>query len=340
MHSQHARRFSRRRFLGGLTLAGMAGLLGVRPRPVAAEPPPETTRLRLGWAPGDFCSAPYYLAEAFLSGEGFTEVQWVDIRASSSLKATAAGEIDFGSNFIGPTLTRLDAGDPLVLVSGTHLGCFELFAREQVRAIRDLKGKTMAVRAQGNTEHTFIASILAYIGLDPRKDVHWVERPRDASTQLFAEGKIDAIAAQPPQSQELRARQLGHVLLNSTVDRPWSQYYCCMLYTHKAFAQQYPVATKRVVRAILKAADLCTSEPQHAARFLVDKGYTESYDYARETMQDVVYSQWREYDPEDTVRFYALRLQEAGMIKSSPKKIIAEGTDWRFFNELKKEMKG
>jgi NitT/TauT family transport system substrate-binding protein len=100
------------------------------------------------------------------------------------------------------------------------------------------------------------------------------------------------------------------------------------------------VATKRVLRAILKAADVCTSEPERAARFLVDKGYTTSYDYARQTMQDVVYGRWREYDPEDTVRFYALRLQEAGFIKSTPQKLIAQGTDWRFLNELKKELKG
>ena len=338
MYIQHARPFSRRRFLGGLTLAGTVGFLGVPPRPVAAEPPPETTRLRLERTPG-ICSAPYYLAEEFLPGEGFTDVQWVDTRGASFIESIAAGEIDFGSNFIGPTLIRLDAGDPLVLLSGTHVGCFELFAHEQVRAVRDLKGKTMAVRQLGSSEHTFISSILAYIGIDPQKEVHWVTHPFAASTQLFATGGIDAIAAMPPQSQELRARQIGHVLLNSTVDRPWSQYYCCMLYTRKAFVQQYPVATKRVVRAILKAADLCTNGPERAARFLVDKGYTKSHDYARETMHDVVYSQWREYDPEDTVRFYALRLHEAGMIKSSPQKLIAQGTDWRFLNELKKELK-
>ena len=45
-------------------------------------------------------------------------------------------------------------------------------------------------------------------------------------------------------------------------------------------------------------------------------------------------------DPEDTVRFFALRLHEAGMIKSSPHQIIAQGTDWSFLNELKKELKG
>jgi NitT/TauT family transport system substrate-binding protein len=338
MHIQHAQRFSRRRFLGG-TLAGMAGLLGVPPRPVAAEPPPETTRLRVGRLPG-ICGAPLFMAEEFLPGEGFTEVQYVDLHGSSFPQATAAGEVDFGSNFIGPTLTRLEAGAPFVLLSGTHVGCFELFAHEPVRAVRELKGKTMAVRQLGNTEHTFIASILAYVGIDPQKEVHWVTHPFDVSPQRFAEGKIDAIAAQPPQSQELRARQIGHVLINSTVDRPWSQYYCCMVYSHKAFVQQYPVATKRVLRAILKAADLCTSEPERAARFLVEKGYTTHYAYARETMQEVVYRQWREYDPEDTVRFYALRMQEAGMLRSTPQKLIAQGTDWRSFNALKKELKG
>jgi len=53
----------------------------------------------------------------------------------------------------------------------------------------------------------------------------------------------------------------------------------------------------------------------------------------------VPYNKWREYDHEDTIRFYALRLHEAGVITSSPQKIIAEGTDWRFINELKRELK-
>ena len=40
-----------------------------------------------------------------------------------------------------------------------------------------------------------------------------------------------------------------------------------------------------------------------------------------------------------SLTFYALRLREAGMIKSSPNKIIADATDWRFFNELNRELK-
>src|SRR4030095_15161922 len=128
--------------------------------------------------------------------------------------------------------------------------------------------------------------------------------------------------------------------VNSSVDRPWSQYFCCMVSGRREFVRQYPVATKRAVRAILKAADICALEPDRATRFLVEKDYAKRYDYTLQAMQNIPYDKWREYDPEDTVRFYALRLHEAGMIKRSPQKIITQGTDWRFFNELKKELKG
>jgi len=158
--------------------------------------------------------------------------------------------------------------------------------------------------------------------------------------RLLAEGKIDAYLAFPPEPQELRARKIGHVVVNSGRDRPWSQYFCCVVGGNREFVKKHPVATKRAVRAILKAASLCALEPERAARMIVDRSFTQRYDYALQTMKEISYGKWREYDPADTIRFYALRLREAGMIKSTPQKIIAQGTDWRFFNELKKELKG
>jgi NitT/TauT family transport system substrate-binding protein len=338
MGIQHIRRFSRRRFLGGLTLAGTAGLLGVQPRLVAAEPPPETTRLRLAQGPA-ICQVHQYLSAEFLPGEGFTDVQYIKMAGSFFTPAVVAGEVDIVMNFSGPLLISVDRGDPVVMLAGGHVGCFELIGTERVRAIRDLKGKTVAVAELGAPEHVFLASIVAYVGLDPRKDITWATHPFAESTQLLAEGKIDAVLAFPPQPQELRAKQIGHVVVNSSVDRPWSQYFCCMVYTNREFLRKHPVATKRALRAILKAADVCAREPEGAARFLVDKGYTQNYDYALQTLKDIPYGKWREYDPEDTVRFYALRLHEAGMIKSSPQKLIAQGTDWRSLNALKKELK-
>ena len=75
-----------------------------------------------------------------------------------------------------------------------------------------------------------------------------------------------------------------------------------------------------------------------AARFLVDRKYASNYDYALETMRNLPYGVWRDVEPEDTLRFYALRLGEAGFIKSTPDKIIATATDWRFLRALKREL--
>ena len=112
-----------------------------------------------------------------------------------------------------------------------------------------------------------------------------------------------------------------------------------MLAGNREFVREHPVATKRVLRAILKATDLCVTDPARVARRIVAGGFTSSYDYALQTLNEVPYDKWREYDAEDTIRFYALRLHEIGMVKSTPQKIIAENTDWRFFNELKRELK-
>ena len=343
MHWRHVEGWSRREFLGGLVLAGAAGFLGLKPESLAAEPPPETTTLRLVQAPTSICEAPQYVAEELLRSEGFTEVQYVKKGEISGIEsALASGEANISMNFAAPIIIRLDAEDPIVILAGDHVGCFELFGTERVRAIHDLKGKTVAVLELGSPQHVFLASIAAYVGLDPRMDIHWVTYPSAEAMQLLADGKIDAFMGFPPEPQELRAKQIGHVhvVVNATLDRPWSQYFCCMVVGNRDFVRKHPVATKRALRAILKANQICALEPDRAARLLVDKGFTTSYDHALQTLKDIPYAKWREYDPEDTVRFYALRLHEAGMIKSTPQKIIAKGTDWRFLNELKKELKG
>jgi NitT/TauT family transport system substrate-binding protein len=324
--------------LGGLTLAGTAGLLGLRPRPAVAEPPPETTKLTLVQVTG-LCVAPQYVAAELLEGEGFTDVRYMKTEGGDEYRILASGEAQLSMAFVAPFLMYVDTGHPIVLLGGVHVGCFELFGTAQVRTIRDLKGKTVAVPDLGSANHVFLASMAAYVGLDPQKDVTWVTHAPDEAVQLFTAGQIDAFLGFPPQTLELRAKGIGHVVVNSGLDRPWSQYFCCMVVGHREFVRKHPVAAKRALRAILKATDVCALEPDRAARALVDKGLVKNYDYAVQTMQEVPYNRWREYDPEDTVRFYALRLHEIGLIKSTPQKLIAQGTDWRFFNELKKELK-
>jgi NitT/TauT family transport system substrate-binding protein len=190
----------------------------------------------------------------------------------------------------------------------------------------------------GEGGYLLVSIFAASVGLDPAKDIHWVVTGTDDQAQLLDGGKIDAFLTFPPFAQELRARKVGHVVLSTAIDRPWSQYFCCMLIGASDFVRRNPIATKRVVRAVLRANDICAAKPDWVAQSLVDRGFTPRYDYARQGLDDVSYRNWREYDAEDTLRFYSLRLRELGMIKSSPDKIIATGTDWRFIKEVRREL--
>ena len=328
---------TRREFTATLALAGAGTLLPGAPA-LAIEGPPETTTVRLAKIPS-ICIAPQYVADELLRAEGFTDVRLVAMPAANQHVGIARGEVDFSLHFAAPCILPIDAGDPITVVAGVHVGCFELFANENVRGISDLKGQRVGVQGIGSSEHVFLSSMVAYVGLDPARDIEWVTSPPAKPHQLFAAGAIDAVLCFPPASQELRASKIGRVVVNSSVDRPWAQYFCCMLAGNTALVQAYPVSTKRVLRAILKAATLCAAEPEWVARRLVDGGFTPRYDHALQALRELPYDRWQEYDPEDTMRFYALRLHEAGMISSSPKKIIAAGTDWRFLNELKRELK-
>lgn len=329
---------SRRRFLANAMSAVVAGLVGAA-ESFAAEAPLETSTIRLAKIRG-ICIAPQYVAEELLHLEGFTDVRYVMAEAGyGQAEQIGRGDVDFSLNFAAPLVLAIDAGHPITLLAGVHPGCFELFGNESIRGITDLKGKTVGIQGLGSTPHVFVTSMAAYVGLDPQRDIRWVTDPSVRPMELFIKGKVDAFLGFPPEPQELRARNIGHVVVNSTIDRPWSQYFCCMLAGNADFVRNNPVATKRVLRAILRAADLCVAEPRRVARKIVDGGFTGNYDYALQTMSEVPYGKWREYDPEDTIRFYALRLHESDMIKSSPQEIIANGIDWRFLNEVKRELK-
>lgn len=256
---------NRREFLNGMTLAGTASLLSVRSEPAGAEPPLETTTIRLvRRMDGATCVSPQYVAGDLLRAEGFTDVTYVETTEGGVgvEKALASGQADLSIHYAASLAIRLDRGDPVVILAGAHVGCYELFTREGVRSVRDLKGLTIATptRSPGATAHALMSIILKQVGIDPSRDVQWAVHPPAEQVRLFTEGRVDAFLAFPPASHELKARGIARVLLNSAVDRPWSQYFCCVIAGHREFVRKSPVATKRAVRALLRSADLCALE--------------------------------------------------------------------------------
>jgi NitT/TauT family transport system substrate-binding protein len=329
---------TRRRVLAMLPLAGACSLVRA-PAVWAAGERLETTSVRLPRGQG-IC-VPWGVAEALLRAEGFTEISYVPVPPGENVSdPLTAGAIDFAYNFAPVIIAMIDRGIPMKVLAGLHVGCFELFVHGDFGGITDLKDKSVGIPFPGSPQHMFLSVIAANVGMDPANDIRWITSGKTPAEQLFIDRKVDAFLGFPPEPQELRARHIGHLALNSGTDQPWSQYFCCMMAGRPGYVQNYPVATKRAVRAMLKTIDLCISAPASVAQALIESGFTKARpEYVLQSLRETPYDRWRDYDPEDTIRFYALRLRDLGFVKAVPQKIIADGTDWRFFNELKRELK-
>ena len=230
---------TRRQFLTTAAAASVANALGT-PRAPAAEPPLETTTVRLQ-APG-LCVAPVYISEELLRAEGFTDIRYDDTSEIGAIAPVARGRVDFAPIYASQSVRAIDAGEPVKLLAGVMIGCFELFAREGIGSIAELKDKSIGVQTAGSLSQQLVTLMVAQVGLDPVQDVHWITDSSVNPIELFVQRKIDAFLGFPPAPQELRARRIGHVIVNTGVDRPWSQYFCCMIASNPDYVRSRPSA--------------------------------------------------------------------------------------------------
>ncbi|HEV8671146.1 MAG TPA: ABC transporter substrate-binding protein [Candidatus Limnocylindria bacterium] len=351
-------RISRRELLrwtlgAGAALAG-GGVLATCSQPAgpgtatgATLPPPETTTVR--WVSPPPCD-PLWIAKDYLLEEGFTDLQIVRITPTTTEWLTT-DKADFNTGGY-PSLiaANVDAGLPIVTLAGIHPGCFELFATPGIATIRDLRGKTIAVNAKNVSDqfYGFFGILLAYVGVDPRTEVNFIEVPPDSAAlrDAFLDGRSQAFIAPAASGPLLRRnpKNPGKVILDTTMDKPWSQYYCCNLVANRDWVRRHPIATKRFTRAILRASDVVAKDKTRAAREYVAGGFNSTTaspvdeDLTNEVIRDLSYD-WRELDPEETLRFFALRLADAKLIKSTPQQIIAQSSDFAYMRQLRTELK-
>ena len=315
--------------------------------PGSTLPPPETATVR--FVSPAACDPPTAMAKEFLLEEGFTDIQFVRVPVTTTEWLTA-DKADFHSGYGNLIAANVDAGLPIVALAGIHPGCFELFAAPGISSIRELRGRTIAVNAKNVSDqfYGYFSILLAYIGMDPRTEVNFVEIGPDVNAlrDAFVDGRSAAFIAPAASGPQLRRnpKNPGTVILDTTMDKPWSQYYCCQLVANRNWARRYPIATKRVTRAVLRAADLVTKDRAGAAHQYVARGFFSTTPGAtdeqivNEVIHELSYD-WRELDPEETLRFFALRLADAKLIKMTSQQIIAEGSDFAYMRQLRTELK-
>lgn len=335
---------------GGSLVAACATAAAPSPiataRPTAAPlPPPEVTTLTLSGAAS--CEPWMWLADEFLREEGFTDIQ----RAKPG-QSLLTGAVDVSVAYANVAVTIIDAGQPLVVLGGCHVGCLEVWAAPGIGGIGDLRGKRIPISARNPLDlgYSFWISALTSVGIGPN-DVNWIENPdlfnargaAENAEDAFISGKVDVYLAGPTVGFFFRQnpKNTGRKILDITMDKPWSQNFCCLLVTNRGFAEHNPVATKRMTRAILRAIDFGAADVSRATRAAIDQKIFPpriTYEALYDTLKDMPYA-WRDYSPEDTLRFFALRLADGKLIKKTPEQIVTDGTDLAYFKQLRNELK-
>jgi NitT/TauT family transport system substrate-binding protein len=334
----------RRTLLGA---AGAAIAAACVPSAGATVPlgPPETTTIRMD--PHIGCESWAWVVEDLLREEGFKDVQITE--AFSVLD----GGADIGATFGNDIATKIDAGLPFVAIGATHTGCLQVWAQPGINSIRDLRGKRIDVDSTNSVEdmaYGMWVSYLADVGVAPSEvrfrvlpvppPVATHHEPVNQRLLNFLGGSSDAFLAFVEQGPALRAnpQNPGHLLFDMAIDKPWSQYYCCQIIATRKYATAYPWATKRAMRAILRGIDIVTKDRKAAVDIAVKKGFATDAKLMLEAITPLKYP-WREYDPAESLRYFALKLADAKLVKKTPSQIIADGTDFTFFRQMQKELK-
>jgi NitT/TauT family transport system substrate-binding protein len=315
----------------------------------ATLPPPETTTVRI--VTGFACDPPLWLAKEFLLEEGFTDIQFVAARGRTRDWVTG-GIAEFGPGHPEEVVAAIDAGVPIVALAGIHSGCQEVWVGPGIAGIRDLRGKRIAVFAKntGDQFFGFFATTLAYVGIDPVKDVNFYEVGPDYAALMkeFVEGRSDAFlaAAEGAALLHRNPRTPSTKILDQSADKPWSQYVCCLLLANRDWTRQHPVAAERVTRAVMRAADATVKDLPRAAHEGAARGIQSILPPSGVSLEQILNESitmpsyaWRELDPEETLRFFALRLGDVKLITSTPQQIVAQGSDVAYLRQLQKELK-
>ncbi len=305
-------------------------------------PPPETTTIRLALNP---CDLPIMAAERNLRDEGFTDVQLSDAGGSSgALAALAAGKADLAAMFTPTLAVAVDAGKPLVGLGGLHTGCVQVWAPQGVATLKDLSGRTVVVRSKAPDDltYSFLSIGLKNAGVAPG-NVNFVVQSAADLTKLFLDGKNDALflATTGAFAFQTNPANKGHVVLDQAMEAPWSKQNCCVLTTTTDWAKANPVAAKRALRAIYRAADAIPKDRADVAKVATDKGLfggAQNVALVRGASNMVPYD-WRKYDAAASMRFHAKLLNEVGLLKMTPDESVTKATDVRFWRQLQSELK-
>lgn len=264
---------SRRAFLQRMGLLG-AGLSMASALPAWADDSAaasgKLTTVRLAWGQTAVCQAPISVAlkQGFFKKYGLN-VEPVNFSGSTDtlLQAIATGKADGGIGMALRWLKPLEQGFDVNLTVGTHGGCMRLLVPKAsgINSVRDLVGKNVAVSDQASPLRNFFAIQLAKQGIDPDKQVNWVQYPDALFGEALQKGEVQAIASDDPQGWLIKHRY-DLVEIDNNMTGEYKNMTCCVLGLRGSLLRDNPAVARAITQAIVDAQQWTADNPAETAK--------------------------------------------------------------------------
>lgn len=259
---------SRRNVLKGLGALGL-GVGSQIITPAFAQNKP-LKKIKLAWGQTAVCQSPISVAlkQGFFEKYGL-EVEPVNFSGPTDvlLQAIATGKADGGIGMALRWFKPLEQGFDVSLAVGTHGGCMRLLTAQNssVKSIKDLAGKSVAVSDQASPIRNFFAVQLAKIGIDPDKEVNWIQYPSDLFGEALKKGEVQAIATDDPQGWIIKKND-NLVEIDNNLNGEYANLTCCVLGLRGSLVRNDPELARSVTQAIVDAQQWTADHPEETAR--------------------------------------------------------------------------
>ena len=221
---------------------------------------------------GGACVSAKYVAEQL----GYYKEYGINatyLQGGSVVETVGLGKCMWGTDHIATMLVPVTNGVNMTFVAGAHIGCKSIFvpADSDIKTVEDLKGKKIAIHdGFGNSDQNICYRLLDEYGVDPTKDVEFLDIADSAATVAAMEnGEVDA-SIFSDYFVLANYRDDMRMICSLTFSPEFQDEPCCVTAMNNDFIKENPVHAKYVVKAIKRAGEWSRLNSEEAVQLMYD----------------------------------------------------------------------
>jgi len=281
-------------------------------------------------------SLPYVIAEekGFFKAEGLNAII-VIMQNQVVVNGVVSRNVDYGgtfSNFIGAAMS----GAPVRIVMSVMDGADHyLVTSPNIKRVEDLKGKTFGISSFGGTPHSEAIAILKKYGMNPEKDVTFLQIGGSSARYMALEGgTVQAVLLVPPFNKLAKKHGFNELLgFNDIMSLPIGG-----LAVHTQKMKEKPDEIVKMIRAILKGIDYIRNRKADVLAMMDSQWGVKEADIREGIYRDILGLYSRTGIGTDEGMKNVIRLVRETR-KNAPEAAISDVADWSFAKKAQEGVK-